>query len=157
MKVIKILVICICVIIISTYAFAGGCGSIINFGGTYSPPISDIGVPIPTTLPDEGYIDPVVNHKHAIGMDYVKYRMSGQSNWHGGIVTVNQGTNQNLHVRVKTKEKEGWEWTNIDVDLYYSENRWFNLDKVIPNLIPIKNPKILHNIIIGRTLMKIDK
>ena len=56
--------------------------------------------------PDENYIDPVVNHKHAIGMDYVKYRMSGQSNWHEGIVTVNQGTNQNLHVRVKTKEKE---------------------------------------------------
>ena len=76
--------------------------------------------------PDEGFVDPVVNHKHAIGMDYVKYRMSGQSNWHEGMVTVNQGTNQNLHVRVKTKEKEGWEWTNIDVDLYYSENRWFS-------------------------------
>lgn len=33
-----------------------------------------------------------------ITMDYVKYRMSNQNNWHEGTATVNQGTDHNLHV-----------------------------------------------------------
>ncbi len=79
-----------------------------------------------TPLPDQGYIDPVVNHKHAIGLHSVRYRMPGQKNWHYGDVTVDEGTNQKLDIRIKVKEKEGWDWKNVYVDLYYSENRWFS-------------------------------
>jgi hypothetical protein len=76
--------------------------------------------------PDQGYVDPVVNHKHAIGMHSVRYRMPDQSNWHYGEVSVLEGTNDKIDIRVKVKEKEGWDWTNVCVDLYHSENRWFS-------------------------------
>ena len=75
---------------------------------------------------DQGYIDPVSNHKHEVGLHYVKYKMSGQKNWHKGTVDVDENSNQKLNIRVKVKEKEGWEQSNIYVDLYHSENRWFS-------------------------------
>ncbi len=109
----------------STIAHASSCENvgIIYLDNNTGLPSGSTGV---TTPPDQGFVDPVVNHKHAIGMHYVKYRMSDQNNWHDDTTTVSQGTDQNLHVRVKVKEKEGWEWNDIYVDLYYSENRWFS-------------------------------
>ena len=74
---------------------------------------------------DDGYVDPVVNHTHAIGMHSVRYQLPGQDNYHYGTATVEQGTDQNLDIRVKVEEKEGWSWKNVCVDLYYSDNHWF--------------------------------
>jgi len=68
----------------------------------------------------------VSNHKHEVGMHSVRYKMSGQKNWHKGTVDVDENSNQKLNIRVKVKEKEDWEQSNVYVDLYHSENRWFS-------------------------------
>jgi hypothetical protein len=112
-----------------SFVYAEDCGSqgvnIIYLDNTTGLPSGSSS----TTPPDQGYVDPVINHKHAVGMHYVRSKMSDQSNWHEGEeISVPQGTNKKLNVRVKVKEKEGDEWPkgSICVDLYYSPNRWFS-------------------------------
>ncbi len=72
-------------------------------------------IPLP---PDQGYVDPIVNHKHAIGMHSVRYRMPGQDNWHYGEVAVQKGTHDKIDIRVKVKEKESRKWKDVCIDLY---------------------------------------
>jgi len=120
--------ICVCVLL-AQIAYAGSCGSngvsiVYLNNDTNKPTTSTSGGD--TSQPDQGHVDSSSNHKHSVGLYYVRYRMPGQKNWHKGKVTVDQGTNQKLDIRVKVREKEGHEWKNVYVDLYYSENRWFS-------------------------------
>ncbi len=82
---------------------------------------------VETGTTDEGYIDPAINHKHAIGLHSVLYSLTGQSNWHYGTASVSQGTDKNVDIRVKVEEKEGRSWENVCIYLYYSDNHWFSL------------------------------
>jgi len=107
----------------SSIAQANTCGGVVYFDNSSVPPDTSVNANPP---PDQGYIDPVLNHKHAIGMHSVRYRISGHSHWHYGEVSVDEGTSQKIDIRIKVKEKEGWEQSNVCVDLYYSENRWFS-------------------------------
>ncbi len=110
--------------------YAGDCGSsgvnIIYIDDNTNLPTNSENGNHNDSPPDQGHVDPITNHKHAIGLHYVKYKMSNQKNWHKGKVTVDQGTNLKLNIRVKVKEKENYEWDDVCVDLYYSENRWFS-------------------------------
>lgn len=82
--------------------------------------------PVEGEISDEGYIDPVINHKHAIGLHSVRYSLSGEDNWHYGTASIAQGTDQNADIRVKVEEKEGRSWENVCIYLYYSDNHWFS-------------------------------
>ena len=102
----------------SSIAQANTCGGIVYFDNSSVPPDTNVNTNPP---PDQGYVDPVSNHKHAVGMHSVRYKMSGQKNWHYGKVTVDEGTSQKLNIRVKVKEKEGWKQSNVYVDIYHSK------------------------------------
>ena len=49
-----------------------------------------------TPQPDQGYVEPKPNHKHAVDLNFAKYSLAGQDDWQdrGAVFTVDQGTNQ---------------------------------------------------------------
>ena len=103
-----ITLLCICTFFVQN-TYATDCGSqgvnIIYLNNDTNLPSGSSNNGGNTAPPDQGYVDPVSNHKHAVGLHYVKYKMPGQKNWHKGTVDVELGTNQKIDIRVKVKEK----------------------------------------------------
>ena len=57
----------------SSIAQSNTCGNIVYFDNSSVPPDTTVN---PSPPPDQGHIDPTTNHKHAVGMHSVRYKIS---------------------------------------------------------------------------------